>query len=290
MSSNRPEGVLRSGLSLFVAAVLPTAMPQILLDDLSLSFEDEGSGPVLLLVHGFPLDHTMWREQIAHLGRSRRVLAPDLRGFGRSDVTEGTVTMRQFADDLAALLETLRIDAPVDLCGLSMGGYIAWPFFQHHRGKLRSLILCDTRAAADSPEARDNRLGLASKVLERGPGFIAETMPDKLFARSTRASRPDLVREIQEVIRRGDPRGIAAASRGMAERPDVTSMLPTIDVPTLVVVGEEDAISTRDEMQGIAAAIPGAEFAPVRDAGHMAPLEQPGTVNRAIESFLRRLD
>jgi pimeloyl-ACP methyl ester carboxylesterase len=265
-------------------------MPQILVDGIPVSFEDVGSGPVLLLVHGFPLDHTMWREQIEYFSPSRRVLAPDLRGFGNSSPTEGTVTMRQFADDLAALLDTLRIAEPVDFCGLSMGGYIAWPFFQHYRDKVRSLILCDTRAAADNPEARENRLGLATKVLQCGPGFIAETMPDKLFAGSTRDSNPDLVREVQDVIRSGNGQGIAAASRGMAERPDVTSLLPTIDVPTLVIVGEEDPISTRDEMQGIARAIPGAEFVPVRDAGHMAPLEQPAIVNAAIDRFLARVD
>jgi pimeloyl-ACP methyl ester carboxylesterase len=264
-------------------------MPQILIDGVSVSFADAGTGPVLLLVHGFPLDHTMWREQIEHFRGSRRVLAPDLRGFGSSDVTEGTVTMRQFAADLGSLLDALRITEPIDFCGLSMGGYIAWPFFQHHRNRLRSLLLCDTRSAADSAEARETRLGLATKVLQRGPGFIAETMPEKLFARSTRDSKPDLVREVQDVIRGGDPRGIAAASRGMAERPDVTSLLPTIDLPTLVIVGEEDAISTRDEMRGIARVIPGAEFVAVSEAGHMAPLEQPAVVNEAIDRFLQRL-
>jgi pimeloyl-ACP methyl ester carboxylesterase len=265
-------------------------MPQIQLQDFTCWFEDRGSGPVLLLVHGFPLDHTMWRAQIEHFGGSRRVLAPDLRGFGRSDATEGIVTMRQFADDLAALLVALRISDPVDLCGLSMGGYVAWPFFQDHRQRVRSLILCDTRAAADGPETREYRLGLAAKVVLRGPGFIAETMPKRLFARSTRDSKPDMIREIQDVIGRADPQGIAAASRGMAERPDVTPLLPNIDVPTLVVVGEEDAISTHDEMQGIARAISGAEFIAVPNAGHMAPLEQPALVNAAIESFLNRLD
>ena len=268
--------------------VSDSIMPTIPLDDISLECLDQGTGPVLLLVHGFPLDHTMWRPQIEHFSASRRVLAPDLRGFGGSGVTRGTVTMQQFADDIAALLDALRIDA-VDFCGLSMGGYIAWQFLQRHRGLVRSLILCDTKAAADTPEGRETRIGLAEKVVQRGPEFIAQTMPDKLFSQHTRAQRPEIVADIQAVMRRTHPEGIAAAARGMAERPDVTPLLPSIDVPTLVVVGEEDAITTRDEMFGMSAAIPSAEFVSVADAGHMAPLEQPSVVNAAIETFLSRV-
>lgn len=263
-------------------------MPTIPLNDISLESLDQGTGPVLLLVHGFPLDHTMWRSQIENFRESRRVIVPDLRGFGGSGVSKGTVTMQQFADDLAALLGALRIDA-VDFCGLSMGGYIAWQFFQRHRASVRSLILCDTKAAADTPEGRETRISLAEKVVQRGPEFIAQTMPDKLFAKSTRAQRPEIVADIQSVIRRTNPEGIAAAARGMAERPDVTPLLPSIDVPTLVIVGEEDAITTRDEMFGMSSAIPSAEFVAVADAGHMAPLEQPSVVNAAIQTFLSRI-
>ncbi len=263
-------------------------MPTTQIDDLTFHYLDEGSGPVLLLVHGFPLDHTMWRRQIEHFGGSRRVIAPDLRGFGGSGVTEGTVTMQRFADDLAAILDSLRIEA-VDFCGLSMGGYIAWQFVQRHRAKVRSLILCDTKASADTAEGRETRIGLAEKVVQRGPGFIAQTMPDKLFSQHTRDRQPEIVAEIQDVIRRTDPQGVAAASRGMAERPDVTPLLPSIDMPTLVIVGDEDAITTRDEMFQMSQAIPSAEFVSVAEAGHMAPLEQPAAVNAAIEAFLSRI-
>ena len=261
-------------------------MPTIPIGDISLNVVDEGDGPPLLLVHGFPLDHTMWRAQIGHFSRNHRVIAPDLRGFGNSDVTGGTVGMERFADDLAALLDELKVTEPICFCGLSMGGYIAWPFLERHRERLGALILCDTRSAADSEETRSTRHGLAKKVLEDGPEFIAWTMPAKLFAAKTRENFPQLVEEVQTVIRGTAPAGIAAAARGMAARVDLTSLLPAIDLPTLVLVGEEDTISTVEEMRSIADSIPGAQFVVIPDAGHMAPLEAPSAVNAAIEGFL----
>lgn len=258
----------------------------ITIGDVELNVRDEGPGEPLLLVHGFPLDHTMWREQIRHFSGSRRVIAPDLRGFGRSGVTPGTVTMQRFADDLAKLLDVLRIREPVCFCGLSMGGYIAWQFAQRHRRRLGSLILCDTRAIADDEAGKRNRAIIASRVLKDGPGFIADSMPEKLFSTRTHAENPELIAETQDVIRRSPPQGVAAAARGLAARPDVSAQLGAIDVPTLVVVGEEDAISPADEMQRIAESIPGAHFAAIPSAGHMAPLEAPVAVNTAIKDFL----
>ncbi|REJ92935.1 MAG: alpha/beta fold hydrolase [Planctomycetota bacterium] len=261
-------------------------MPTVSIGDVRLNVVEEGSGRPLLFVHGFPLDHTMWRAQIEHFANTHRVIAPDLRGFGGSDVTEGTVGMEQFADDLGALLTELEVTEPVSFCGLSMGGYIAWQFFERHRDRLGSLILCDTRAEADTEEAQSTRHGLAAKVLKEGPDFIARTMPAKLFSTRTREERPDIVDTVQAVIRSTSSAGIAAAARGMAERPDATGLLPQIDLPALLIVGEEDAISTVDEMLEIATRMPAAEFKVIEAAGHMAPLEDPAAVNSAIETFL----
>lgn len=262
-------------------------MSHISIGDLDLNVLDEGRGPVLLLVHGFPLDHTMWRHQVRHFSRTHRIIAPDLRGFGNSGVTPGTVTMRQYADDCAGLLDALRVTEPVCLCGLSMGGYVAFQFFQHHRNRLNSLILCDTRAVADDAAGKQGREDLATRVLKEGPDFIASSMPEKLFAKRRLEAGDPIVAETQTQIRRTHPEGIAAASRGLAARPDVTGLLGKIDVPTLVVVGAEDAISKADEMRQIAAAIPGARFVEVAGAGHMSPLEDPAAVNAAIEEFLK---
>lgn len=247
---------------------------------------ERGSGLPLLLVHGFPLDHTMWAGQLDGLAGDARILAPDLRGFGRSPPGGDVMPMEQFADDLAALLDARGIREPVMFCGLSMGGYIGWQFCRRHRARLRGLILCDTRAVADSPAAADARLTNADRVLAEGMGFLADGMLDKLFAAQTRQRRPELVEATRRVMLAAEPRGVAAALRGMALRPDASAWLPQIDLPTLVVCGREDAISTVDEMRGIAHSLPQARFVEVAAAGHMSPLEQPGSVNQAIREFL----
>ncbi len=252
----------------------------------TLSVADVGQGPPILFAHGFPLDHTMWSQQLAELSRDHRCIAPDLRGFGQSSVTSGKVTMAQFADDLAALLDVLGVSEPVVLCGLSMGGYIAWEFVRRHAARLRGLILCDTRAVPDSPEAVANRLRLAEDVVRLGPELVANAMLPRLFAPNTTAHRPEGVHELRQVMLATNPQGIAAASRGMAERGDARPLLPTINCPTLVIVGEHDVISPPAEMRDIATAIPRSVFQIIADAGHMAPLEQPLAINAAICQFL----
>ncbi|TXT33086.1 MAG: alpha/beta hydrolase fold protein [Planctomycetota bacterium] len=228
-------------------------------------------------------------EQVAELSRDFRCVVPDLRGFGQSTVTEGTVTMEQFADDLAKLLDALAITEPVVLCGLSMGGYIAWQFARRHADQLRGLILCDTRAVPDSAEAAANRRKLAEDVVRTGPELVANAMLPKLFSDRATDRRTELNDELRRVILATDPRGIAAASRGMAERADAHAWLPAIDYPALLLVGEQDVISTPAEMSEITAAMPKATFRMIADAGHLAPLENPGPTNEAIRNFLATL-
>jgi pimeloyl-ACP methyl ester carboxylesterase len=254
----------------------------------NLSFVDRGAGAALLFVHGFPLDHSMWSGQIETLSARHRVIAPDLRGFGQSGVSEGIVTMEQFADDLAALLDFLTIREPVVLCGLSMGGYIALEFWRKYAKRLRALILCDTRAAGDTPAAAANRFVVAEKVLREGSNTVADAMIPRLFDPVTVEKQPDLVEKLKQVIDGTDPRGIAASARGMAQRADFTAELPRIGCPALVIVGQSDAISPVAEMQAISKAVPNAEFKIIPQAGHMAPLEQPSDVNTVIELFLER--
>src|SRR5947209_8221082 len=134
------------------------------LGDIAMAFEDRGAGRVLLFIHGFPLDHTMWQAQIDEFSRDYRVLAPDLRGFGASPLGDGEVTMRRYADDLALLLDRLDIHEKIIFCGPSMGGYVAWQFWRKYAQRLAALVVCDTRAVADTPQARDGRAELAAKV------------------------------------------------------------------------------------------------------------------------------
>jgi pimeloyl-ACP methyl ester carboxylesterase len=255
-----------------------------------LAYVDVGHGRPILLVHGFPLDHSMWAAQIAALSDNYRVIAPDLRGFGRSplgavDPVAG-ISMEQYADELVELLDALAIREPIVLAGFSMGGYIVWQFVRKHGDRLRALIQCDTRAAADDDEARAGRHKMAEKVAEWGSGRVAEMMGPKLFAPSTFEAKPELVAEVRRVVEQTAPAAIAAAQRGMAARPDVNALLPTIHVPTLVLVGEQDAISTRDEMASIAAAIPNAQFIEIPEAGHMTTMENAAAVNDAMQTFL----
>jgi pimeloyl-ACP methyl ester carboxylesterase len=231
----------------------------------------------------------MWSPQIEAFRENYRIVAPDLRGFGGSSFTKGSISMRQFADDLLAVLDYLGLTEPVTICGLSMGGYIAWPFVENSPDRLNGLILCDTKASADSEEAANNRNKLAESVLKNGSGVVAQAMPEKLFAKTTLKDKSDIVEQCKQMMLAAHPEGIAAALRGMAERPDMSPLLPKIKVPTLVIVGEEDQITTADEMSRMASAIPGATFLKVPGAGHMAPLEQPDPVNEAIKRFLQNL-
>jgi 3-oxoadipate enol-lactonase len=260
-----------------------------------LAYIDRGASQPVLLVHGFPLDHTMWEAQIEALSKQARVIAPDLRGFGQSplgsvDPAHG-ITMERYADDLAEFLDELNLgsDQPIVFVGLSMGGYIAWQFVRKYSSRLRALALLDTRALADTEDARAGRLKMAENVAEWGSRRVAEMMGPKLSAASTFKIKPEVIAAIRRVVENTSPASIAAVQRGLAARPDMTSFLPKIRVPTLVIVGDEDAISPPAEMQAIAATIPNAEFVVILNSGHMTTMENPEAVNIALEQFIKRV-
>ena len=257
--------------------------------DISLNVEEAGAGPPLLLAHGFPLDHTMWQAQIEQLAGQAHVLAPDLRGFGASDAAGESVSMQDFADDLAALLDARRILEPVVFCGLSMGGYIAWQFWHRHRARLRALILCDTRAAGDAPLAAEARRINAQRVLAEGAGFLADAMLDKLFAAETRQRRPEVVEAARRVMQAAPPEGVAAALRGMAVRPDVSAWLPQIDVPALVIWGDKDSRAAQEAARRLAAAMPQAVAVILPDVDHFVPMRAPERFGDEALSFLERV-
>jgi 3-oxoadipate enol-lactonase len=269
-------------------------MPIIQGGQVALNVAEAGTGQPMLLVHGFPLNHSMWAGQMEGLASDCRVIAPDLRGFGQSpfvpgSAADGAVTMEDYADDLAALLDARDVRVPVVLCGLSMGGYIAWQFWRRHAARLAALILCDTKSSADTAEAAGARRQMAERVLKEGAAVAAEAMLPKFFARSTVERQPALVESMRQAILATLPEAIAAAQRGMAQRADVTGWLKAIDVPALVLAGAEDVISPPAEMRAMAAAMPQARFVEVPEAGHMAPLEQPNAVNQAVREFLGSL-
>jgi len=243
----------------------------------------------VLFIHGFPFDHSMWRHQVAALSRWR-CIAPDLLGAGASAGPESPddYSMVTYAADLIRLLDDQQIDQVV-VCGLSMGGYIAFELLRQAPERVRAAILCSTKAAADTPEAKRGRDVMAAKAQNEGARAIAEELVPKLHGRVTRERQPEVVREVAEMITRQPVSGVVGALRALRERPDSTPLLGQIRMPVLVVAGEDDQITPAAGMQAMARAIPGARFALIRDAGHVTHLEQPGVVTTALSDFLLRV-
>jgi pimeloyl-ACP methyl ester carboxylesterase len=187
------------------------------------------------------------------------------------------------------LLDGLAIRQPVVFCGLSMGGYIAWQFWKRHANRLAALVLCDTRAAADSPDAARGRLASAEQVLNQGTRGLVDTLIEKLFSKSTVQTQPAIVSATRQVMLDTSPVGISAALRGMAARPDMSGELPKVSLPALVLCGEHDVISPTAEMRDLAKRMPDARFVEIPRSGHMSPLEQPELVNAELDTLLRSL-
>ena len=251
-----------------------------------LGYDEGGNGPVLLLVHGFPLDRRIWVEQVSGLSDIRRVVAVDLRGRGKSPSEADGWTIDDYADDVAATIESLGADK-VDIVGLSMGGYVLFSIWRKHRDKVRSLIFVDTKAEADSDEAKEGREKTAALVREKGSAELLNALFPKIFAESTSVSIKDKVRPQFEEL----PAETAAADAlAMRDRADSVADLASIDVPTLVLHGANDALMPLETGMAITSKIEGARFIEIPHAGHMAPIENPDVVNKGIREFLLALN
>jgi pimeloyl-ACP methyl ester carboxylesterase len=243
----------------------------------------------VLFIHGFPFDSLMWRHQIAALSRWKRVV-PDLWGAGLANIpaSAGPCSIADHATSLVGTLDSLHVDEVV-VCGQSMGGYIAFELLRAFPTRVRAAILCSTKAAADTPEARRGRDAMAVKAEREGPRGIAAELVPKLLARATLEHQPAVVREVTTMIERQPLYGIVVTLRALRDRPDSTPLLGQIRIPVLVLAGDDDQITPPAGMQAMARAIPGARFMLIPEAGHLSPLEQPEPVNRAIERFLDEL-
>jgi 3-oxoadipate enol-lactonase len=255
---------------------------------IEMAYELEGSGPPVVLLHGYPFNRTMWREQVEALRSSFRVITPDLRGLGETETAEEPATMNEMAQDVAALLDQLSIDRAM-VGGLSMGGYVAFAFARRFPLRVRALILADTRPQPDTEEARRAREEQARKVLEEGMPAISDELLKKALAPATLSERPDVVERVREMILSTKPEGAAAALRAMAARSDQTLFLPNIIAPTLILVGSEDRVTPPADAELMRREIRGSRLEIIPGAGHVSNLERPAEFNRALIEFLRAL-
>lgn len=252
---------------------------------IEIAYEDAGRGRPVVLLHGFPFNRSLWREQVESLSATHRVITPDLRGHGETTVVAELATMEEMAEDLAALLDELNVGRTV-VGGLSMGGYVTLAFLRAHPERVGALVLADTRPQADTDEARRTREETARRALADGMEPITDAMLPKLLAPATREQRPDMVARVREMILGTNPHGAAAALRGMAVRRDQTDLLPGIGVPTLIIVGSEDAITPPSDSATMQAKIKGSHLLKIEGAGHVSNVERPGEFNRALAEFL----
>lgn len=257
---------------------------------MKIEFEEHGSGKPFVLLHAFPLSREMWRPQIDALtGAGCRLILPDLRGFGENHNFSDINTMEDMAQDIFDLLETLKIPRAI-VGGLSMGGYITFNFLHKFPEKVAALVLCDTNAAADTEEARENRFDMIEKIEKNRARALIEGMLPNLIGEDTKKNQIELWRSIEEMYQKVNPQAAVAALRGMADRRDHNELLSRIAVPTLLVFGEEDKISNLETAERLKNSIPNARLVKIPNAGHYSSLEQPEAFNRALVDFVGKVE
>ena len=260
-------------------------MQRIKSGDAEIAYQILGDGPSVILLHPFPANHEFWLPVAQSLSTRYRLIMPDLRGHGESDIGEGPATMAKHAADIARVMDDADVGrAP--MVGISIGGYALFEFWRQQRGRVAALGLSNTKAPADSPEAQAGRRQAAAEVMERGTEPFFQSMIPRLLGKTTRETRPDLVEGALEMMRKMSPADVAAVQRGMAERPDSVDTLKTINVPTLLVTGDEDILTGLNEAELMHRHIAGSELRVLPKAGHYAAWEQPEAAGRLLRQFL----
>jgi pimeloyl-ACP methyl ester carboxylesterase len=263
-------------------------MKRITSGDAELAYGVLGEGPPVVLLHPFPAHHEIWLPAAGALSSRYRLILPDLRGHGESGVGEGPATMAKHAADIAKICDHEDVGrAP--FAGVSIGGYVLFEFWRRYRGRVAALMLCDTRAQGDALEGRAARLQAAADVLERGTEPFVESMIPRLFGKTTLSTRPDLVDAARKMMMKMSPEDISLVQKGMAERPDSVATLKTINVPVLVVAGDEDILSPPSEAELMRQSIAGAQMKVIPRAGHYAVWEQHQAVGAVLRQFLDSL-
>lgn len=256
-------------------------------DSLEIGYDDVGTGMPLLFVHAFPLNRTQWAPQVSALVERCRCVAADLRGFGHSSVLP-PYSMEQYADDCAHLLDQLHVDKVV-LVGSSMGGYIAFAFWRRHRSRVRALVLAGTRAGADSDETLARRRQLIDLTRKEGAVAVANLQIASLVGKTARERQPDTYDAVHRMMAVAPVEGVVGALEAMMVRPDSTATLATIDVPTMIIVGDEDVPTPPKEARAMHERIPGSRLEVIAQAGHLVNLERPAAFNHLVHEFLTAL-
>lgn len=237
--------------------------------------------PVVFL-HAFPLNPSMWQAQVVALGQ-RRTLTPAFPGFGKRAI--GTPTLESFAEAVLGDMDTAEIHEAV-MVGLSMGGYVAFRLYEMVPERFRALVLADTRAGADDEAGREKRTSQADRARREGIDWLPDALLPALLGETTREKRPGIVREVQGMMEEAEPEGVARALEAMRDRPDSIPLLPRIQVPSLILCGEEDTLTPVEEARKMVDALPDSRLTVVPGAGHLANLEAPEAFTRALLSFL----
>jgi len=258
-------------------------MTSIHVDNVDIAYTEHGAGPAVVLLHGYPFNQTLWSGQVEALKNSYRVITPDLRGHGESTV--GPASMNRMAADVASLLDALGIERVV-VGGLSMGGYVTLAFYRLFPQRVHSLILADTRAQADTEENKRIRAQQVETLLSHGMKPIVEAMLPKLLHPETVSKRPDILKQLREMMLQTKPEGAAAALQAMAAREDQTELLPHILVPTLILVGKDDPITPLQDSETMHQLIEGSRLVVIENASHVSNLERPAEFNSAVMTFL----
>lgn len=260
-------------------------MPRVRSGDAEIVYEVLGDGPPVLLLHPFPAHRGLWVPAAQPLINRYRVILPDLRGHGDSIVGDGPATMEKHASDLSRVLDHAEV-ARVAIAGVSIGGYVFFEFWRRYRGRVAAVILCDTKAQADTAEGRAGRLKAAADVMQQGTEPFIESMVPKLLGKTTLNTRPDLVNGARQMMLKMSREGVSQVQQGMAARPDSVSTLKTINVPALVVVGDEDSLSPIADAELMRQNISGAQLKVIPRAGHYAVWEQHEAVGSVVRQFL----
>ena len=263
-------------------------MPSITRDSRTVSFTDSGGdGPAVVLLHAFPLNSKQWEGQVESLADRYRFICPDFQGFGDSTAPEdeSTYSMNGYADDVAAILDDLGLDK-VTLTGLSMGGYAAFAFLRRHRDRVSALVLADTKAEADPPEAKEKRSSQQELVRSEGTAGLIEGLSGALLGEPTRAKKPDVVEATKDLMASNPPAGFIGALEAMKNRPDSSGELAQIDVPTLVIVGENDGVTPVAASEALKEGIGISRLVVIPESGHLSNLEAPEAFNGALAEFL----